>query len=431
MKVSFYNIGCKVNFADMSEIAGQFRDAGYEVVDFGEDCDIVLINTCTVTNNADADSRKLIRRASRKNPGAFIGVMGCYSQLKPGEVAKIIGVDAVFGTNEKFRILDLIREYKKKDNTDTFISNLDEEIPFHSSSSADNKSRTRITLKIQDGCDYFCTYCAVPHARGRSRSMDFKKLEEKFIEIDKKGRLEIILSGINLGEYKAPSGEKFEDVIRLINSLDLKLRLRISSIEPNLLTDEIIQLTAKSRSVCNHFHIPLQSGSDDILKLMRRRYNTNKFRERLSKIKEIIPDCAIGIDIITGFPGETYEHFEETYKFLDSLPFSYLHVFSYSDRDIAEASKFPGKVPGNVIKERTKALRKLSDKKLCEFYSSQIGKIHTAIPENYNAEAKTFSAWTGNYVKIKFKASSEFERRPVKVKLLEMKTDYVFAEIVE
>ena len=389
----------------------------------------MLINTCTVTNNADADSRKMIRRASAKNPEAFIGVMGCYSQLKPGEVAAIDGVDAVFGTKEKFDINDIIDEYNKKNSAGVFVSGLEGDIPFHSSASDENESRTRVTLKIQDGCDYFCTYCAVPHARGASRSMDFTELEQKLLELNDKGKHEIILSGINLGEYKTATGERFIDAAGLIDRLDLNYRVRISSIEPNLISDELIELVSKSDNLCPHFHIPLQSGSDTILKLMKRRYNTGRFRDRIMKIKEIIPHCGIGIDVIAGFPGETDALFEETYKFLESLPFTYLHVFTYSDRDVTPASKFENKVPKTIKKERTKLLRQLSDRKTNEFYQSQIGLCDDSSTGKLQSRHKFFyRAGQKNYVKVEFPAEDKNQREPRRIKLIELLGDKVLGD---
>jgi threonylcarbamoyladenosine tRNA methylthiotransferase MtaB len=403
MKVSFYNIGCKLNFAEMSQMQKQFEDEGYEVVDFKAPSDIVLINTCTVTSSADADCRKIIRKAIRNNPNAFIGVMGCYSQLKKDEVIDIDGVDAVLGTNNKFDIQNLIKNFEKKRSPEVFISELDD-ATFHNASSFENKSRTRVVLKIQDGCDYVCTYCAIPFARGGSRSMDFDELRDKLIELNQSDIYEIILTGINLGDYKTPSGEKFVDVIRLIAGLDLKYRVRISSIEPNLLSDEIIDIVKNSDNLCKHFHIPLQSGSNDILKLMKRRYQVDVFEKLVHKIKAEIPDCCIGVDVIEGFPGETDEHFNETYDLLSGLPISYLHVFSYSERDNTPSQSYPKQVAPKIKKKRTNILRKLSDMKNSGFIKSQLGTTRVVIPETSKMVEgrKIFTGWTDNYVKVEF-----------------------------
>ncbi len=410
MKISFLNIGCKLNFAEMSEIQKQFDEAGFEVVEFKDKADVVLINTCTVTNNADADSRKYIRKAIRNNPDAFIGVMGCYSQLKPDEVINIEGVDAVFGTNNKFDIKELIGKFEKKTKTEIFIPNL-EAVPFHFASSVDNESRTRIVIKIQDGCDYVCTYCAVPYARGKSRSMDFSELENKFSELNKKDFYEVVLSGINLGEYKSQNGERFVDVVKLIANSDYKFRARISSVEPNLVSDEIISMVNDSERLCRHFHIPLQSGSQEILQLMKRRYKVSDFEKLVHKIKTVNEDFCIGVDVIVGFPGETDEHFQETYELIGSLPVSYLHVFTYSERDVTPASKYENKVPVAVRKERTKVLRELSESKRKEFYSSQIGKVQTLIPEkDYEQNGNLYEeGFTDNYVRVKYQVKSHSE----------------------
>ncbi|MFC2130252.1 tRNA (N(6)-L-threonylcarbamoyladenosine(37)-C(2))-methylthiotransferase MtaB [Bacteroidota bacterium] len=430
MKVSFYNIGCKLNFAEMSQMQKEFEDAGFEVVDFKEQSDIVLINTCTVTHHADADSRKYIRRAIRNNPDAFIGVMGCYSQLKPDEIVEIDGVDAVLGTNNKFDIRELIRKFEKKNKPEIFIPDLNE-VSFHFASSADNENRTRMVLKIQDGCDYVCTYCAVPYARGGSRSMDFDELKQKLIDLNNTDYHEIILSGINLGEYKAPTGENFTNVIRFMAETDLNYRVRISSIEPNLITDELIRIVKTADNICRHFHVPLQSGSTEILKLMKRRYKVETFENLVIKIKAEIPDCCIGVDVIEGFPGETDEHFKETYNLLDSLPISYLHVFTYSERDITPASKYPNQVQPGIRKERTKRLRKLSDKMKKEFIQSQTGKTGIVIPEDEKLENGKIimEGWTGNYIRVRFETAN-LSHLPTRVKITGYDNGIAIAEII-
>ena len=415
MKISLLNIGCKLNFAEMSEIQKQFVDAGYEVVDFEDKSDVVLINTCTVTHNADADSRKYIRKAIRNNPNAFVGVMGCYSQLKPDEIISIEGVDAVFGTNNKFDINDLISKFEKKRKPEVFIPNL-EETPFHFASSVDNNSRTRIVLKIQDGCDYVCTYCAIPYARGKSRSMDFTELKKKLSDLNKDDFFEIVFSGVNLGEYESKSGERFVDVVKYITNSDFKFRARISSIEPNLVSDEFVDLVNNSNKMCNHFHVPLQSGSADILRLMKRRYKVSTFENLVNKIKETNEDFCIGVDVIVGFPGESDNHFRETYEFLERLPVSYLHVFTYSERDITPASKYENQVSVSIRKERTNILRKLSETKRNEFYKSQVGKTQTVVPEKeLLMDGKLFEeGFTDNYIRIKYPVE-KFSAEPKKV----------------
>jgi threonylcarbamoyladenosine tRNA methylthiotransferase MtaB len=428
LKISFYNIGCKVNFAEISQIAEQFAEKGFETVGFDEPADIVLINTCTVTNNADVDSRKVIRRAIKSSPDAFIGVLGCYSQLKPGEVAEIEGVDAVFGTGDKFNILQLIDRFEKKQEAQIFVTNPDE-FHFNPASSIDNESHTRIVLKIQDGCDYQCSYCTIPQARGGSRSMPIDDILLKIKEIESAGFKEIILSGINIGEYSTDNGLRFLDAVKRIEESQPKLRIRISSIEPNLFNDEILNIIADSEIFCHHFHIPLQSGSADILKLMRRRYNKKYFGDLLFRIKDRISHCGIGIDVITGFPGETDKHFEETYDFLKSLPFTYMHVFSYSERAKTAAISLPGKVHHSAIKERTKLLRELSDDKKFNFFRSQLNSIQRVLPETLNEEDGLWSGWTDNYIRVKFPCDLN-AKDLLNVKLLKHEKDYMIGENV-
>lgn len=429
MKVSFYNIGCKVNYAELSQIQKQFEQLGAEVVDFGEPCDTVIINTCTVTSMADADCRKIIRRALRSNPNAFIAVTGCYAQMHPDEIAKIDGVDAIFGTKYKFDIPVLIDKFVKFDKPKIFVSELDGEIPYHFAVSTDNESRTRVVLKIQDGCDYSCTYCIIPKARGKSRSLPFEALKQKIVDLNETEYEEVVISGINVGEYKDPSGKTFTDVVELIENLQPRQRFRISSIEPNKLTDRIIEIVSRSNVFCPHFHIPLQSGSDTVLRLMRRRYNTARYREVVEKIKERMPHACIGVDVITGFPGETNELFEETYNFLASLPISYLHVFTYSDRIGTYANEMKEKVPHEIKKDRTRILRKLSELKRRIFYESQLGKTFQVIPEEFNPETGRWKGWTENYIRCEFPADEEFNQKRVHICLRSILGETCLGEI--
>ncbi len=430
MKVSIHNIGCRLNFAEVSYIQKQFENSGFTVVDFNEKADVVILNTCTVTNQADADSRKYIRRAIRNNPNAFVAVMGCYSQLNPNEVKKIQGVDLILGTNNKFEIINLIDNIKKKQVPEVFISDLNE-APFHFASSVDNESKTRVVFKIQDGCDYLCTYCTIPKARGKSRSMDFAELKSRLLEMNNSGYSEIVLSGINLGEYHSPTGEKFVDVLKFIANNKLNYRVRISSIEPNLVTDEIIKIVKNSENICNHFHLPLQSGSDDILKVMKRRYLTKKYLEKVEKIKSQIPDCCIGADVIEGFPLETNSHFEETYNFISNLPISYLHVFTYSQREGTPAAEIKNQIPVNIRKERTNRLRYLSKIKRTEFIDSQIGKVKKIIPEtiqpkNGNIILKGLS---DNYINTEIYTNKEY-KGIIQAKIIDRKNENAVAVLV-
>lgn len=443
MKISYYNIGCKVNFSEIATIQQKLEKNGHSSVEFGEKSDAVIINTCSVTNNADSDARKIIRRALRTNPEALICVLGCYAQLKPGEIAQIDGVDAIFGTKEKFNVVNYIESKSKRNKPEIFVSDL-EDLPFHTACSEDNESHTRLTLKIQDGCDYVCTYCTIPKARGNSRSMPFEELKTKLLELNDTDYYEIVLSGVNLGEYLSPTGENFLDLVKFIEQANLKQRFRISSIEPNLLKPEIIDIISQSETFCHHFHIPLQSGSPEILKLMKRRYKAEYFEILIYSIKEKIPDCCIGVDVISGFPGETDAHFIETYKLLEKLPVSYLHSFTYSQRANTPAADFKPIVPFDVRKSRTIALRDLSDKKRKQFYTSQLNKIKTLLPEEFDKNQKVLSGWTENYVKTKLiiesdkytdevtpnylDTSNSFRGIPIKVLLKEIQGEFVIAE---
>lgn len=428
MKASFYNIGCKVNFAELSEIESSFREQGFDIVPFGTASDVVIINTCTVTGNADADSRKIIRRARTASPEAFIGVTGCYAQLGAGEISKIEGVDAVFGTKSKFDILNIIDDFHKRSSTEIYVADINGEMEFHSACSLENQARTRVTLKLQDGCDYRCTYCTIPHARGGSRSMPFDELERQIQKLNNEKKLEVILTGINLGEYRHDD-KVFADALALIDSMKPGFRSRISSIEPNLVSERVIELVAGSEYICPHFHVPLQSGSDQILKLMKRRYNTKRFVDRIEKIKSAIPDCCIGIDVITGFPGEEDIYFNETYNLLDSLPVSYLHVFTYSERNNTPAAGYDSKVGEKAKKERTHALKELSERKRNGFYESQIGKIKTVVPEKYSQKKQAWTGWTENYVKLLLPGKLD-ETVTHQVQLTKIQGDCVIATVI-
>lgn len=430
MRVSFYNIGCKVNFAEISQIQKQFESLGAEIVDFGAPSDAVIINTCSVTNTADSDCRKIIRRALRSNPNAFVAVIGCYAQLRPEEIAEIEGVDAIIGTKYKFDIPILIDKFEKQPKPLTFVTQTDGNLPYHTAISVDNESRTRIVFKLQDGCDYSCTYCTIPLARGKSRSMPFEEIRRKILELHDTEYEEVVLSGINLGEYKAPTGETFLDVIKLIDSMHPRQRFRISSIEPNKLNDEILKVVSNSDVFCPHFHIPLQSGSDEILRLMRRRYNTSIYAKLIEKVKAILPNSCIGVDVITGFPGETQNYFEETYNFIESLPVSYLHVFTYSERSGTQAENFPSKVPREERKERTNILRKLSDLKRRQFYESQINKILSVVPEEYNADLGLWKGWSENYVRIEFPSDTLNIKKRVQIFTEKVRSQTVLGKMV-
>lgn len=443
MRVSFYNLGCKVNLADISRLSRQFEDLGYNIVEFEDETDIVLINTCTVTHRADADCRKVVRQALKKSPKAFVGVLGCYAQLQPEILAKIEGVDAVIGTKEKFEVPNLITKFEKLSEAQILVSDLSkEDIDFHTSAVSDNAGRTRAVLKIQDGCDYHCTFCTIPLARGQSRSIKFNKIENELKELNNSGFSEVVLSGINLGDFKnydESSSEsedkkithKFIDVVKYIDENDFGMRYRISSIEPNLLKKEIVDIIADSNSFCNHFHIPLQSGSPEILRKMKRRYQTKEYRELINYIKEKMPDCAIGVDVIVGFPGETEEHFAETYEFLNSLPITYLHVFTYSERENTPAIKMGGVVPHDVRKARNNRLRQLSDLKRIEFDSSQLNTYQNVIPEVYNPDIAMWKGWTDNYVSVLFSGPENLEHKRLPIHLNKFENYKMYGELLD
>lgn len=400
---AYHTLGCKLNFAETSTIARQLKGAGYQKVEFDEKADVYVINTCSVTDNADKECKFHIKRAMKANPEGLVVVIGCYAQLKPDEIANIEGVDLVLGAKEKFNVLSYLEDLSKSDKGIVHSCEVGEANTFIGSYSAGD--RTRAFLKVQDGCDYKCTYCTIPMARGVSRSDTIENIIKNAQEISERSIKEIVLTGVNIGDYgKGEFGNKrhehtFLDLITELDKVKGIERIRISSIEPNLLKDEAIELVANSRSFVPHFHIPLQSGSDDILKKMKRRYLTKLYTDRINKIRETIPHCAIGVDVIVGFPGETEEYFLDTYRFLNQLPISYLHVFTYSERSNTEASDMEGSVPVSERKRRNKMLRILSEKKKREFYESQLGKKLPVLWEDEEKNGLMFG-FTENYVRV-------------------------------
>lgn len=428
--VSLHTLGCKVNYAETAMLVSKFEELGYEVKNFGEPSDIILINTCSVTNNADVEARKIIRRAKRNSPDSFVGVMGCYAQLKPEEVSNIEGVDGVFGQREKFMIPSLINNYINGEKTQVNVSCI-EDLPFETAVTTDNESRTRAFLKLQDGCNYFCSFCTIPHARGRSRSIDISLVPNQLRKVVESGYKEVVISGINLGDYKSKNGENFTDLVKLISEIEYDLRVRISSVEPNLLKDEIIDTVANSDKFCKHFHIPLQSGSPEILRKMKRRYKADYYKELIEKIKSKIPDCGIGVDVIVGFPGETEEHFKETYNLLESMPISYLHVFTYSERDNTPAINYPNPVKQEERKRRTNLLRDLSINKKRDFYQAQIGKVLTVIPEAKDNNDGMWKSWSDNYVRVKFIGNNYIPKDFTKILITSSDEDFAYGTIFQ
>ena len=396
-KVSYHTLGCKLNFAETSTIARNFAYKGFEKVKFGELANVVVINTCSVTGIADKKCRTAIKKAKKTSPDAFIVVTGCYAQLQAEKIAKIPGVDVVLGADDKFNVFKYFDKFEKLPEAQIHSCEISEVEKFQSAYSSGD--RTRSFLKVQDGCDYPCTYCTIPQARGKSRNKTIKSIIEDAKAIAKEGFKEVILTGVNIGDFGKSTGETFFDLIKELDKVQGIERYRISSIEPNLITDEIIDFTAKSGKFLPHFHIPLQSGSDKLLKLMKRRYLTDLFIKKIEKINSTIPDAFIGIDVIVGFPGETDNDFNDTYKLLESLNISFLHVFSYSERPGTLAADMKNKVAKNIIKERSQKLHKLSDIKHKEFYKKNIGKKRKVLLEATNHDNFMFG-FTENYIKI-------------------------------
>lgn len=403
-KVAFYTLGCKLNFSETSTIARNFKEEGFDRVDFEEVADIYVINTCSVTENADKQFKQIVKKAMKLNDKAFVAAVGCYAQLKPEELAAVDGVDLVLGATEKFKITDYINDLSKNDMGEVHSCEIEEADFYVGSYSIGD--RTRAFLKVQDGCDYKCTYCTIPLARGISRSDTMENVMKNAKEISERGIKEIVLTGVNIGDYgKGEFGNKkhehtFYELVQALDKVEGIERLRISSIEPNLLKNETIDFVSQSRTFVPHFHIPLQSGSNTILKKMKRRYLRELYADRVAKIRQVMPHACIGVDVIVGFPGETDELFLETYNFLNELEISYLHVFTYSERDNTEAAVMDGVVPANVRAKRSKMLRGLSVKKRRAFYESQIGSDRTVLFEGENKEGY-IHGFTENYVKVK------------------------------
>jgi threonylcarbamoyladenosine tRNA methylthiotransferase MtaB len=428
--IAFHHFGCKVNFAEASALSRQFQEKGYEVKDFHDQADIYVISTCVVTTVAEKKCRAAIRQAHKINPDARIAVIGCFSELKPGELVEMEGVDLVLGHTGKFRLLEEISKLDQPEGT--------VEIPDHdyhgglaTAPADDSKTfipsfsygdRTRSFLKIQDGCDYYCTYCTIPLARGRSRSDTVGNVVKNVHEIIANGIREIVLTGVNIGDFGKHTGENFLQLIHALDQVEGMLRIRISSIEPDLLNNEIIDFVAGSAHFLPHFHIPLQSGCNKILKAMHRKYNRELYASRVEKIKELMPQACIAADVIVGFPGESDEDFMETYNFLKELPISYLHVFTYSKRDNTLASKMEMPVPDKIRKERSDALHKLSDEKKKLFYAENMGSEANVLFESDNS-AGFMHGFTENYIKVKTKFNLAFVNQVVTVRLDQLEND--------
>jgi len=396
-KVAFHTLGCKLNFSETSTISRLFKDNGFDIVNFNSNADIYVINTCSVTGQADKKCKQAIKKIQHKNPFAYIAVVGCYAQLKASEIAENLGVDLVLGTNEKFNILNYIDDLTKNEETKVYSCAIDAVDRFDSSHS--EAVRTRSFLKVQDGCDYTCSYCTIPLARGKSRNKKITDLVYEASKIAHSGIKEIILTGVNIGDFGKSTNETFFDLIQALEKVKGIERIRISSIEPNLLKDEIIEYVSKSKKILNHFHIPLQSGCNKILAKMQRRYNRELFQSRIEKIKQLMPDAFIGVDVIVGFPGETNEDFEDTHQFLQAIDASFYHVFSYSERSNTKSANFKDKVPQRFIHQRSKILHELAEKKQNIFYQQNIGAKAQVLFESNKKDERMFG-FTENYIKV-------------------------------
>lgn len=422
-RIAFQTFGCKLNFAESSTIARQMKEEGYEVVEHKEEADVYVINSCVVTANAEKKCRAAIRQAKRRNPEAKIAVVGCFSQMKEDELSKMAEVDVVIGNEEKFNLKDYLNDSIYTGACLSQVGDISKSGVFMPSWSSGD--RTRSFLKIQDGCDYFCTYCTIPFARGRSRSATISDTIKTVKEIAATEMREIILTGVNIGDFGKPYGETFYDLIHEMERVDGIDRIRISSIEPDLLNESIISFMASSDKFLPHFHIPLQSGSDKILDAMKRKYKREVFEQRIREIKKHMPDACIAADVIIGFPGETAEDFTETYKFLDSLDISYMHVFTYSERPGTKAAKLEGKVTNNEKRERSRRLHELSDKKKSAFYQQNIGSQGSVLFESDNSGGY-MHGFTENYLKVKTKFRKELMNEIVTVQLNKLDSDRAF-----
>ncbi|MDH5475199.1 MAG: tRNA (N(6)-L-threonylcarbamoyladenosine(37)-C(2))-methylthiotransferase MtaB [Cyclobacteriaceae bacterium] len=429
-KVAFYTLGCKLNFSETSTISRQLEEKGYLKAEFIDTPDIYIINTCSVTENADKKCKKVVREARKISPDAFIAIIGCYAQLKPKEISEIEGVDAVLGAAEKFRLVELLDGFIRKPQTQLLTSEISEAKIFNNAYSVND--RTRTFLKVQDGCNYGCTFCTIPLARGKSRSDTIQNIINSANAIAKTDTNEIVITGVNTGDFGIQNGKRQERFIDLIKALDQVQgisRFRISSIEPNLLHHEAISFVAKSKRFVPHFHIPLQSGSNKILKAMKRRYERELYEKRVAEIKLKMPHCCIGVDVIVGFPGESDADFTETYNFLNGLDISYLHVFTYSERDNTLAATMKDIVPMKTRNERSKMLRNLSEKKRRNFYEENLTKKASVLFED-DVENGLIHGYTENYIRVAAKYDPMLINEIKEVKLIKI-NDFGNVEVEE
>ena len=427
--VALHTLGCKLNQAETSTIGRQFLDRGFALVEFGEPADVCVINTCSVTGRADRDCRRLIRKALRSREECLVIVTGCYAQLAPEEIASIRGVDLVLGAHEKFSVFDYLGSLSKSRSPRVVVSDIGTLDSFGPAQSTVDGGRTRAFLKVQDGCDYSCTFCTIPLARGRSRSQPVGECADQARQLVESGFREIVLTGVNVGDYGERATGGLLPLLKELVRVDGLERIRISSVEPNLLTDEIIEFVASHSTLCRHFHIPLQSGSDDILHAMRRRYTSLQYRALIERVRSRIPDCGIGVDVIVGFPGESDAHFETTYRFLADLPVSYLHVFTYSERPNTPAAHFGGQVEPEARSRRNDMLRILSQKKKRAFFAAAVGRTMDVLAEG-DVEDGVRSGLTDNYVRVVFSADDATENSIVPVEITGVRGEVCVGNVV-
>lgn len=423
-KVAFYTLGCRLNFSETSAMRRDFEGNSFLVTDFEDKADIYVINTCSVTQDANKDCRKVVRRALRNNPDAFVAVTGCYAQLEPQEIAQIEGVSLVLGAKDKFNIFELVKNFEKTSDPIIHHSDVNEAVDFHHAFSSGD--RTRAFLKVQDGCDYKCSFCTIPLARGGSRSPQINEILTNARKAVSEGFKEIVITGVNAGDFGKQNNQTLLELLIALDEIHDIERIRISSIEPNLLNDDIIRYIASSRAIQPHFHMPLQSGSDEMLKIMRRRYNTSLYKQRVSLIKSLIPDACIGVDVITGHPGETENLFNESITFIDELPISYLHVFTYSERPNTHALTIKPVIPIPERKKRTSLLRRLSSKKRYEFNYSFVDSIRNVLFEEEERDG-FIQGWTDNYIRVNIPYSEKLANSIVSCKLEKLDKDCMFS----
>lgn len=429
-KVAFHTLGCKLNYAETSVIGNSFLRRGFSLTDFDSPADVYVINTCTVTENAERECRQIIRRALRHNPNGFVIVTGCYAQLRPEQIQKIEGVDLVLGSKEKFEIFNFIDSFEKKNLACVYVSPLEKLNDFGPAFTPLPEDRTRAFLKIQDGCDYKCSFCTIPKARGLSRSQSADETIKQLRELVQQGYKEIVLTGVNVGDYGSKIGTSLYELLKKLIKVDGDFRIRISSIEPNLLSDEIIELVAQEDKLCKHFHIPLQSGSDKILKRMQRRYLSKLYADRIEKVKTLIPSAGIGVDVIVGFPGEDENDFQTTQKFIANLPVSYLHVFTYSERPGTPAAEMKDQVPKDERRRRTNTLRILSARKKYQFYLEMLGTEQKVLFEHRDDDG-TIKGFTSNYIRVVSDSPYDLTNKFADFRLTDLKNELVVGEILK